>query len=136
MAGFPRAGSTLLMNIFAQNPKMHPTPTSGLIASVTGIRDTWKGNDIYKSNGEDYIYPKIQGMMRNMIIGFYENEIRNKKIPIDKNRGWTGCIHFIEELFQRKMKILFPIRDVVDVLTSLEKINRKSTSVSHGDNGN
>ena len=34
------------------------------------------------------------------------------------------------------MKILFPIRHVVDCIISMENVNRKSTIVNHGDNGN
>ena len=30
VSGLPRAGSTLLMNLLAQNPKVHATATSGL----------------------------------------------------------------------------------------------------------
>ena len=59
MAGFPRAGTTLLMNILNQNPQLHGTPTSGLIGSVLQIRDNWRASDIYKSNSEEYIYSKI-----------------------------------------------------------------------------
>ncbi len=30
VSGLPRAGSTLLMNVLAQNPRIHSTATSGL----------------------------------------------------------------------------------------------------------
>jgi hypothetical protein len=136
MGGFPRAGSTLLMNILNENPKFHGTATSGLIASVTQVRDNWKGNDVYKSNGEEYIYPKIKTMLKNMLIGFYQKEVLEGKIPIDKNRSWTNQIFFLEELFGCKVKILFPIRHIGDCAISMERVNRKSTFVNHGDNGN
>ena len=136
MSGFPRAGSTILMNILAQNPKFHPTPTSGLIASVLSIRDNWKGNDIYKSNGEEYIYPKIKTMLKNMIIGFYQKEVLENKIPIDKNRSWANSLFFLEEIFDCKIKIIYPIRHIGDCVISMERVNRKSTIINHGDNGN
>ena len=136
MAGFPRAGSTLLMNILNQNPKFYGTPTSGLISSVSFVRDNWKGNDVYKSNGEDYIYPKIRTMMKNMIIGFYQKEVLNGQIPIDKNRAWAGNLDMLDELFGCEVKIIYPIRHVVDCVISMEKVNRKSTINNHGDNGN
>lgn len=136
MAGFPRAGSTLLQNILAQNPKLYPTPTSGLVGSVFGLRDNWRQNDIYKSNGEEYIYPKIRTMIKNMMIGFYEKEVLEGKLPIDKNRSWSGDLDFLDEVFGCKVKILFPIRHVGDCVISMEKINRKSKLTNHGDNGN
>lgn len=55
MAGFPRAGSTLLANILTQNNKLYPTPTSGLVGSVINLKDNWRNSDIYKSSGEEYI---------------------------------------------------------------------------------
>jgi len=110
MAGFPRAGSTLLANILAQNPKLSPTPTSGLVSSVIGIRDNWRVNDIYKSNGEKYIYPKIKTMLKNMMIGYYEKEVLEGLLPIDKNRAWAGMEDFLDEVFGCDVKIIFPIR--------------------------
>lgn len=135
-AGFPRAGSTLLMNILAQNPKFFPTPTSGLISSVSLIRDNWKANDIYKSNGEEYIYPKIRTMLKNMIIGFYEKEYISGQIPIDKNRSWTLLVDLLDEVFDCETKFLYPIRHIGDCTISMEKVNRKSSIINHGDNGN
>lgn len=136
MAGFPRAGSTLLANILAQNPKLFPTPTSGLVGSVLAIRDNWRANDIYKSNGEEFIYPKIRTMIKNMIIGYYEEQVLNGQIPIDKNRSWAGDLDFLDEIFGCKVKLIYPIRHIGDCVISMEKMNRKSTLNNHGDNGN
>jgi sulfotransferase len=136
MAGFPRAGTTLLMNILAQNSKFHATPTSGLIGSLLSIRDNWRGSDIYKSNGEEYIYPKISNMMLAMIEGFYSEQIKNNQIPIDKNRGWTSLFDLLDEIHGDRVKFIFPIRHIVDCCISMEKKNRISTVTNHGDNGN
>lgn len=136
MAGFPRAGSTLLANILAQNPKLYPSPTSGLIASFINLRDNWKQNDIYKSSGEDYIIPKIKGSLKYMLIGHYERQIEKGQMPIDKNRGWTGLLDTLDEVFGCKVQIIYPIRHIGDCVISMEKVNRKSSIISHGDNGN
>lgn len=136
IGGFPRSGSSLLVNILAQNPKLFPTGTSGVIGSVLNLRDNWRSNDVYKAMGEEFAYPRIRTMMKNMIIGFYEKEILNKQIPIDKNRAWVHHIDLLEELFQTKVKFIYPIRNVLDCTISMEKVNRKSTLTNHGDNGN
>lgn len=136
MAGFPRSGSSLLSNILAQNSKLFPTPTSGLVGTVYGIRDNWRSNDIYKSNGEKYIYPKIKTMIKNLMIGFYEKEVIEGKLPIDKNRSWAGGLDFLDEVFGCEVKLLYPIRHIGDCIISMEKTNRKSTLNTHGDNGN
>jgi sulfotransferase len=136
MSGFPRAGSTLLMNILGQNPLFYPTPTSGLVANILHVRDNWRGNDIFKSNGEEYIFPKIKNLMKYSIIGFYADQIKEGKIPIDKNRMWPGNIDLLESLFDCKIKIIYPIRHVIDCCISMEKKNRQGVLINHGDNGN
>jgi len=129
MAGFPRAGSTLLMNILAQNPRFHGSPTSGLINSIIQLKENWKTNPIYLANGENYIYPRIKTMMKGMLEGFYQNELLQNIIPIDKNRAWTGNFDLLDELFDSKVKFIYPIRHIIDCLISLEKIERKSTLI-------
>lgn len=136
MSGFPRAGSTLLMNILNQNPKLHGSPTSGLIGSVIQIKDNWRQNEIYRAGGEDYTYPKIKNMLKWMIMGFYYDQIEHGVIPIDKNRMWHGHIDTLDNLFGTKVKIIFPVRNVIDCCISMEVVNRKSTLNNHGDNGN
>ena len=136
MAGFPRAGTTLLMNILNQNPQFYGTPTSGLIGSVINLRDNWRSSDIYKSNSEEYIYPKIRNMIGGMINGFYKDQIDEGKIPIDKNRTWSGQFDLLDEAMGCKVKFIYPVRHIVDCCISMERINRKGTVTNHGDNGN
>jgi sulfotransferase len=136
MAGFPRAGTTLLMNILAQNPKFYPSPTSGLIANIINTRDNWRQNDIFRSNPEEYIYPKIKNMLKYMILGFYYDQIEQGLLPIEKNRMWTGHVDLLDQLFGFKTKILFPIRSVTDCCISMERMNRLGAVNNHGDNGN
>ena len=44
VAGLPRSGSTLLMNLLGQNPAIHVTPTSGLVDLVAGVARQWRRN--------------------------------------------------------------------------------------------
>jgi sulfotransferase len=130
MTGFPRAGSTLLMNILAQNPKFLGSPTSGLLNTVMKVRDSWKKNDLYRSMDELYIYPKIRTMLKGMITGFYKKELSENIIPIDKNRIWPGHIDLLDEIFETRVKFIYPIRHIIDCLISMERIRRKS-KVNH-----
>jgi sulfotransferase len=41
VSGLPRSGSTLLMNLMAQNPKVFCTPTSGLNQLMNNIKTSW-----------------------------------------------------------------------------------------------
>ena len=129
MSGFPRAGSTLLINILAQNPKFHGTATSGLISSLIQLKENWKTNENYLSNDEEYIYHKIKTMIKGTLHGFYFDEFNNNKIPIDKNRGWVGNLDLLDEIYNTKVKFIYPIRHIIDCLISFEKIGRKSSLI-------
>jgi len=129
MGGFPRAGSTLLMNILNQNPKFHGTATSGLITSILNIKENWKQNENYLSNDEEFIYNKIKTMMNGTLHGFYQDEFDNNIIPIDKNRAWVGNLDLLDELFGTKVKFIYPIRHIIDCMVSFEKMNRKSSII-------
>ena len=37
----PRSGSTLLLNLLAQNPAVRVTPTNGLAELLLTVRDAW-----------------------------------------------------------------------------------------------
>jgi sulfotransferase len=125
MSGFPRAGSTLLMQILGQNPRFHPTPTSGLISSVLMTRNNWRSEN-HLAVPEDHVYPRIKSMLRGMMYGYYENEIKAGQIPIDKNRAWVNNMDLLDELLDTRVRFIYPIRHVVDCLISFEKIRRRS----------
>ena len=44
VAGLPRSGSTLLMNILGQNDAFFVTPTSGILDIIVYIRNSWNNN--------------------------------------------------------------------------------------------
>lgn len=71
-----------------------------------------------------------------MIIGHYEEQVLKGQIPIDKNRSWALILDALEEIFDCKIQIIYPIRHIGDCVISMEKVNRKSTLNNHGDNGN
>ena len=44
LVGLPRSGSTLLANILAQHPRIHVTPTSGVVDMLVTVRNGWDRN--------------------------------------------------------------------------------------------
>src|SRR4026208_1819083 len=69
IAGMPRAGSTLLGNILAQNPRFHVTPTSSLIEALLGMRNKFTHLPDYKAA------PNEAGKMaavRGALYGFFD----------------------------------------------------------------
>ncbi len=126
VSGLPRSGSTLLMNLLGQNPDFHVTPTNDLLEIITNIRDSWTNMISFKAQGIDTVQPRILDCMRGSLYGFFEKEFDNKKVVFDKSRGWIANIELLEEILGRKVKILVTIRDIREIVSSFEKINRKS----------
>ena len=48
-SSMPRAGSTLLQNILAQNPDFYVTPTSGLLELIFGARANYTNSPEFKA---------------------------------------------------------------------------------------
>jgi sulfotransferase len=129
VAGLPRSGSTLLLNLLAQHPAHHVTPTNGLINMISGVRDSWTKNDAFKAQGLQQVAPRVSAALRAMIYGFYERELAGGQVVFDKNRHWLAQAELLEEMFGRPIPIICPVRDVRAVVASFEKLHRKNPLV-------
>ena len=123
-SGLPRSGSTLLQNVLAQNPRFHATSTSGVLDVMIAIRNGWDTLDTFKAVPNN---PAKKRVMRGIIESFYSDIER--PVILEKSRGWTSHIEMIEALFEKKAKILVPVRDVRDIMASFEKLHRKSSAL-------
>ena len=121
IAGLPRSGSTLLCNILNQNPKFHATATSGILDIILAIRNQWENVDTLRAApnkaGKDAV---VKGILGNYF------SIIDKPVVFDKSRGWPAYIELAEFILERKVKVLVPVRPIVDVLSSFEKLYRKN----------
>lgn len=119
IAGFPRAGSTLLCNILNQNPRFHATSTSGILEIVLAIRNQWENVTAFAAS------PNKEGKTQVMrgILNSYHEEVE-RPVVFDKSRGWVGKIDLAEHLLGARVKILVPVRSIVDILASFEKLYR------------
>lgn len=124
MAGLPRTGSTLLLNILAQDPLLAPTPTSGLVDLVHTIRTNWVSNQWFKAEGLEIVKPRITSAIAGMIRGYHKDVLQAGRIPIDKNRGWLTLIEVVEEVLQRPIKIIVTTRDIRSIVASFERLYR------------
>ncbi len=119
VAGLPRSGSTLLCNILNQNPKFHATSTSGILDIVLAIRNQWENVNEFKASpnkkGKDAV---VTGILHN-----YYSTV-DHQIIFDKSRGWCGHIELAEHILQTEIKILVPVRNITDILSSFEKLWR------------
>lgn len=126
MAGLPRSGSTLLKSILEQNPNIHASP-------VSPVMELMYWNEDYFKRSEQYLaYPKPQiayNIISGMMDQFYADV--NKPIIIDHCRAWPNNIQRIKTYLTENPKIICPVRDVLDILTSfITLIHRNSDQVS------
>lgn len=121
ISGLPRSGSTLLANILAQNPKFNSEGTSGIMDIMFGVKNQWDSLIEFQAT------PNEKGKQR-VLKGILESYYSDKKEPVifDKCRGWTSLIEMAEYALEKDVKILVPVRDIRDVLSSYEKLWRKS----------
>jgi sulfotransferase len=126
MAGLPRSGSTLLKSIIDQNPNIHANP-------VSPVMELMYWNDHYFTDSEQYLgYPKPKSahkIISSIIDNYYFDT--EEPIVIDHCRAWSNNIERIKTYITPNPKIICPVRNVLEVLTSfITMVHRNSEQVS------
>lgn len=121
--GLPRAGSTLIQNILNQNPLFHATQTSGCMDVMFGVRNQWKNLIEHQATPND---EALQRVLQGILYNYYANV--EKPIIVDKCRGWISLIEMAEYALGHKVKIIVPVRDMRDVISSFELLWRKQAN--------
>jgi len=126
MAGLPRSGSTLLKSILNQNPKIHCSPISPILELI------YYNQQYFLTSEQALAYPKPEQehlIISNIINHFYSD--RKEEIVIDHCRAWVNNLERIKPYITEKPKILCPVRDVLEILTSfITMIHRNKDQVS------
>src|SRR3712207_2450615 len=115
IAGMPRAGSTLLVNLPAPNPRFHVTPASGLIEAMLELRNKFNQLPDFKAA------PNEAGKMaavRGALYGFFDPV--DRPVVFDRNRAWLSELEMAEALLGRKAKVIVCVRDIPEILASFE----------------
>jgi sulfotransferase len=123
-SSMPRAMSTTLQNILAQNPDFYVTPTSGLLELWFGARKNYTDSPEFKAQDADLMKKAFTSFCHDGMLGYF-NAITDKKYVIDKSRGHGVYRPFIDSFYPNP-KIICMVRDLKDVLCSYEKIYRKN----------
>ena len=124
ISGMPRSGSTLLCNILNQNPDIYASPTSGLIEILFMIRNKWDSFIEMKAQPEETSELQKKNILRPLLSNAYSH--RKEDIIFDKSRGWLSHIEMLDWLYD-DVKVLVPVRNIVDILASFEKLWRNSS---------
>ena len=119
VAGLPRSGSTALMNLLAQNPRVFTAPISGLCSIFSGVFANWTKGDFHRELPNPEARRRI---LRSILEHYHETD---RPVTIDKDRMWV--VHFarLEELLERPVKMIIPVRPIPEILTSFETLRRK-----------
>jgi sulfotransferase len=124
MCGLPRTGSTLLVNVLGQNPKITISPDSllgPLLANVQGFMGDTLNESQFKSDQTYEMYKRF------CVDGSYGwiNSISDTEFYVDKCRSWGINIDLTFNLFSN-IKLIFVIRDLRGIVSSLDNICRKT----------
>jgi sulfotransferase len=128
VAGLPRSGSTLLMNILGQNPAFHVTPTSGILDILVTTRNRWNTNVAFKAIPWEESEKVLCQVLRHIMQGYFEHV--EEPVCFDKNRGWLEFLELASTVVGGKenVKALVTVRDLRDVCASFEKLYRKTAA--------
>lgn len=129
-SSLPRAGSTLLQNLLGQNPDLYPTPTSGMIDLVLGARIGYNENKEAEAGDKDLWKRGFYNFCREGLRGYVEG-MTDKPYILDKNRAWGSYYRLLNEIYPNP-KILFMVRDLRSVFTSMEKKFRENPDYDDG----
>jgi len=129
LAGLPRSGSTLLANILAQNPRMHVTPTSGVVDMLVQVRNGWDRNDAFQAMDRKLSEQVKANVLKAMLQGYFSHV--PQPVCIDKNRYWAEFLEMAAALLggREQVKVLVTVRDLRDVVASFESLYRRTSAL-------
>jgi sulfotransferase len=124
-SSLPRAGSTLLQNILAQNPDFYVTPTSGLLELIFGARLNYTNSVEFKSQDSAAMKRAFLAFSRAGMEAYFR-ALTDKPYAIDKSRGWGVHFDLLQMIFDEEPKIICMVRDLRQILSSMEKKFRQN----------
>jgi sulfotransferase len=126
ISGLPRSGSTLLCNILAQNDNIFVSKaTSGCHDVLFNVRNQW--DKLIEHQAESVDYAQLKRVLQSILNSYHGTD---KNIIIDKGRGWLSLIEMTEFILGYIPKIIVPVRNLTEILSSFEKLWRNSTGQS------
>lgn len=127
MAGLPRSGSTMLSAILNQNPDIHSGPSSPVVPTMLALEQSLANDELFRA------YPKTPQAAK-IIASVLENWYSDveKRVIIDKNRSWVNRLHYIPGYFGVEAKVICPVRNIDEILTSFISMQRRTPVTAEG----
>lgn len=121
ISGLPRSGSTLLSSILNQNPRFYSGPSSPVVPVILTLENNFSNNELFVG------YPKpeqAKKIISSVLPQFYSD--RFEPVIFDKNRSWTIRMEYISGYFDIEPKVICPVRDTAEILTSFISMIRRN----------
>lgn len=122
MAGLPRSGGTVLSSILNQNPNLYSSPSSPLMQMLLNLERSYQFHHSVNFDRNS----AITFVLKNICSNFYSDH--SEKYIIDKNHSWSEplALDAIYKYITEDIKIICPVRDIVEVLASFNTIIEKN----------
>lgn len=120
VAGLPRSGSTLMINVLKQNPKIYGSAVNSLCSIVNAVYTGWEQ---IESNKEFPDYDAKKRVIKSIIESYHNTD---RDIIFSKDRMWINKIALLEDVLQHEVKIICPVRNPAEILSSFEKMRRNN----------
>jgi sulfotransferase len=128
VSGLPRAMTTLMCNVLANNPRIGGGETSPLLEYLYAARANYSTTPEVKSAlSQNLMKESFLNFCRKGIDG-YSDTITNKEIYLDKSRGWLHLADFLWEI-KPEAKIIVMIRDIRSICSSFENKWRQNPDI-------
>lgn len=124
IAGYPRAGTTLLSALFRQNPTFH----AGIISPVAALCGALQRE--FSPNVETHGFfteTKRRALFRGVVNLYYQDV--HKNVVFDTNRRWPLLAELLSIVFPES-KIICCVRPIREVLNSFERVFRANIQAS------
>jgi sulfotransferase len=121
MSGLPRSGSTLLSSILNQNPKFYSGPSSPVVGTMIALENQFSNDELFLG------YPKpeqAKQIIASILPQYYSD--RQEPAIFDKNRSWTVRMNYIFGYFDIQPKVICPVRDTAEILTSFISMMKRN----------
>ena len=134
LAGLPRAGSTLLCQLFGLHPKMDsPSYSSPLWNALNRTRETMSDDPFWLAQLDvdfERNYARLLHACRGFMNGWFTGG--EALWAVDKNRGWLMGIETLR-LLDPDFRMVVCLRDPVQVFGSIEAQHQKTLLLSFPD---
>lgn len=120
--GLPRSGSTVLMNILQQNPRIFTSGTCVLPRLLKDLLTRVRVKEEFLAMSQNSSDKALYGFIRGSALGWYSG-LTDKPVVFSKSRYWSEFLHLFPDA-----KILVTVRDLRDIIESFEKLEGKTLS--------